>query len=359
MSFSEFYERKFLVLLSALVTSRYNLPNMLIKDLGEFGTIEVINQLISSSRSKEMDSVQHLVIDSGDDSAGWSPHGTTELITTDTVVEDIHFTSESISWHDLGWKVLASNISDIASMGAYPSYAVVTLGLPPETEINDITELYTGMLSIANKYQVSIIGGDMVRSTQIFISITLTGTTSKEPLLRSTANAGDVIAVTGYLGGSAGGLRLIQQSVNVSQASQDYLLTAHRMPTPQVESGRVLVDCDIRTAMDISDGLADDLSKLCLASEVSATIYLNKVPTHSLVKSSFPETYIELALYGGEDYELLFTGNITAVNEAIQLLPEGACIIGEITDSTPGVISLVGEDGSERVATRQGWDHFT
>ena len=76
-------------------------------------------------------------------------------------------------------------------------------------------------------------------------------------------------------------------------------------------------------------------------------------------KSSFPETYIELALYGGEDYELLFTGNITAVNEAIQLLPEGACVIGEITDGTPGAISLVGEDGSERVATRQGWDHFT
>ena len=107
-----------------------------------------------------------------------------------------------------------------------------------------------------------------MRSTHIFISITLIGTTSKEPLLRSTANVGDVIAVTGYLGGSAGGLRLIQQSVNVSQASQDYLLTAHRMPTPQVESGRVLVDCDIRTAMDISDGLADDLSKLCLASHI-------------------------------------------------------------------------------------------
>ena len=101
---------------------------MLIKDLGEFGTLEIINQLISSSRTVDTDSAQHLLIDSGDDSAGWSPHGTVELITTDTVVEGIHFTSESIGWHNLGWKVLASNISDIASMGALPSYAVVTLG---------------------------------------------------------------------------------------------------------------------------------------------------------------------------------------------------------------------------------------
>ncbi|KAA1278031.1 MAG: thiamine-phosphate kinase, partial [SAR202 cluster bacterium] len=115
---------------------------------------------------------------------------------------------------------------------------------------------------------------------------------------------------------------------------------------------------NIRTAMDISDGLADDLSKLCLASNVSAKIFLNEVPVHSLLKKSFPETYIELALYGGEDYELLFTGNSASVNTAIQQLPEGACIIGEITDNTPGEISLVEENGSERVSIRQGWDHF-
>ena len=331
---------------------------MLIKDLGEFGTLEIINQLISSSRPVDTDSAQHLLIDSGDDSAGWSPHGTVELITTDTVVEGIHFTSESIGWHNLGWKVIASNISDIASMGAFPSYAVVTLGLPPHTKINDITDLYKGMLSIANQYHVSIIGGDMVRSDQIFISITLTGTTTKEPLLRTTAKVGDVVAVTGYLGGSAGGLQLIQQSMKTNKASQDYLLACHQMPTPQVKSGRILVECSIRTAMDISDGLADDLSKLCLASNVSAKIFLNEVPVHSLLKNSFPETYIELALYGCEDYELLFSGNSASVNAAIQQLPEGACIIGEITDNTPGEISLVEENGSERVSVRRGWDHF-
>ncbi|GIS82379.1 MAG: hypothetical protein CM1200mP15_10110 [Dehalococcoidia bacterium] len=173
-------------------------------------------------------------------------------------------------------------------MGAlFPNYAVVTLGLPPHTKINDITDLYKGMLSIANQYNVSIIGGDMVRSDQIFISITLTGTTTKEPLLRTTANVGDVVAVTGYLGGSAGGLQLIQQSIKTNKASQDYLLTCHQMPTPQVKSGRILVECSIRTAMDISDGLADDFSKLCFASNVSAKIFLNEVPVHSLLKILF------------------------------------------------------------------------
>ena len=345
--------------MSATVEPRYNLSNMQIKDLGEFGTLEIINQLISSSRPADSHSSQHLLIDSGDDSAGWSPYGSAELITTDTVVEGIHFTSETISWHNLGWKALASNISDIASMGALPSYAVVTLGLPPETDIQNLTDLYTGMLSIANQYHISIIGGDMVRSNQIFISITLTGTTTSDPLLRTTANVGDIVAVTGYLGSSAGGLKVIQQSITASDAAQNYLLTAPQTPTPQVQSGRTLVDCHIKTAMDISDGLADDLSKLCLASKVSAEIFLDRIPTHSILKSSFPETYIELALFGGEDYELLFTGTTTAVNEAIRKLPEGASIIGQITDNNPGEVSLVEENGSERVASRQGWDHFT
>ena len=122
--------------------------------------------------------------------------------------------------------------------------------------------------------------------------------------------------MTGYLGGSSGGLQLSQQSMKTNKASQDYLLACHQMPTPQVKSGRILVECNIRTAMDISDGLADDLSKLCLASNVSAKIFLNEVPVHSLLKKSFPETYNELALYGGEDYELLFTATRPSVNPA-------------------------------------------
>ena len=341
---------------------------MQVKDLGEFGLIELLNTMIVEQRGGPDNAASfasRLLVDTGDDTAAWSTGEATELFTTDTVVEGVHFTRSTTPWQDLGWKSLASNISDIAAMGGLPLYALVTLGLPPETEVQDVRELYQGMLEISNKYGAALVGGDLVRSPVVFISISLTGLHSSQPMLRSSARDGDHIAVTGLLGGSGGGLRLMlgdEQVADlpllVSDEAGDYLRLCHRHPEPAVVQGRILVDSGVKTAMDVSDGMADDLSKLCLASGLAARIHADRLPVHPLLKQAFPGDYIELALYGGEDYVLLFTAAPSLMNQVIPLLPEGAAVVGEVLTGEPGRVSIVDETGEERVLSRQGWDHF-
>jgi thiamine-monophosphate kinase len=334
---------------------------MQIKDLGEFGTIDIINKLVSSNRASSRpvsQSARNILVDTGDDTAAWSPYETTELITTDTVVQGTHFTLDTISWHDLGWKSLAANISDIASMGGSPSYAVITLGLPGTTDISDIKELYRGIFSIADQYGVSIVGGDMVRAKEAFITIALTGSIHKTPLMRTTASSGDLIAVSGYIGSSAGGLKLIQENPVVSEEASQYLIEMHRQPIPQIATGQLILDYGLTTGMDISDGLSDDLAKLCLASGVSANLHIDQIPINTLLKITFPNEYIDLALYGGEDYHILFTGTPDKVAQVITKMSDGAAIIGEITRGDPGQVTLVYPNGERTVSSRKGWDHF-
>jgi thiamine-monophosphate kinase len=334
---------------------------MQVKDLGEFGVIELLNRIVVKERSGPDHGAPfnfRLLVDTGDDTAAWQAGEATELFTTDTVVEGVHFTRRTTPWRDLGWKSLASNISDIAAMGGQPTYALVTLGLPPETEVEDLKQLYQGMLEIGNKYGVAIVGGDMVRSPVVFITIALTGVREGKPTLRSTARPGDQVAVTGYLGSSGGGLKLMQKGIQASTEAIECLCQAHRRPEPAVASGAILAQGGVVTAMDISDGLADDLSKLCLASHVSARIFAEKVPVHPLLKEAFPEEYLDLALNGGEDYQLLFTAPSKVMELVLPKLPEEAGIIGEIVAGAPGQVTVVDSSGREIIAGRAGWDHF-
>jgi thiamine-monophosphate kinase len=184
-------------------------------------------------------------------------------------------------------------------------------------------------------------------------------------MLRSAARAGDEIAATGPLGGSGGGLRLMLEHgqisnlpVHVSAEAADYLHRCHRRPQPAVAQGRALADAGVAAAMDVSDGLADDLSKLCLASAVSARLYADRVPVHHLLKQAFPESFLDLALYGGEDYVLLFTAAPDLMEKVLPLLPDGAAVVGEVVAGEPGQVSVVDPSGTERIAGRGGWDHF-
>ena len=182
---------------------------MQIKDLGEFGVIDILAGMVVNQRSNSTNARSfslNLSVDNGDDTAAWSgvpPNRsddgrvTNELFTTDTMVEGVHFTRETTPWQDLGWKSFASNISDVASMGGVPAYALVTLGLPPETEIADLESLYNGLLEISNEYGLSIVGGDMVRSPVFFITVALTGVMQGHPMVRTSAKPGDAVAVTG------------------------------------------------------------------------------------------------------------------------------------------------------------------
>ena len=334
---------------------------MLVRDLGEFGLIDLLNAMVVSERSGPDNGADlgfGLMVDTGDDTAAWRSAPATELFTTDTVVEGVHFTRETTPWHDLGWKSLASNISDIAAMGGLPLYALVTLGLPSETKVADIEEMYRGMLEIGAKYGVGIIGGDMVRSPVVFVTVALTGVHSGQPMLRSTARPGDQVAVTGYLGTSAGGLKLMLNGLQAPADAADFLRRGHRRPSPAVSEGRLLVEAGVTTAMDVSDGLADDLAKLCRASGVAARIITSQVPVHELLRLAFPGECLGLALGGGEDYLLLFTADRAVMSRVMPLLPDGAAVIGEITAGEPGRVTLVDADGVERAAGSGGWDHF-
>ena len=340
---------------------------MQIKDLGEFGVIDLLTRLVVSQRTGPGNAEAfslNLSVDTGDDTAAWSagPPSTggriTELFTTDTMVEGVHFTRETTPWEDLGWKSLASNISDVASMGGLPTYALVTLGLPPDTEISDLESLYKGMLQISNEYGMAIVGGDMVRSPVVFITVALTGAMQRQPMVRTGARPGDLVAVTGHLGSSGGGLKLMLDGLSKQGDAAGFLIKSHRRPRPAVAAGQSLVESEITTAMDVSDGMADDLSKLCRASGVSAKIFADRLPVHPLLKSRFPQDCVDLALGGGEDYVLLFTGGPSKVNHVVSGLTGGAAVVGEITDGEPGKVTVVDAQGTEILAGNRGWDHF-
>ena len=336
---------------------------MRVSQLGEFGLISLVQEWTGSAASGLADispDTCRLAVDNGDDAAAatFLRSPVTELYTTDTMVDGIHFTSETTPWRDLGWKAIASNVSDVAAMGGTPAFALVTLGLPADTLVDDIRELYMGMNEICREFGARVIGGDMVRSPVGFITVALTGIAAGKPMVRTAARPGHLVGVTGSLGGSAGGLRMMLDASGTPGSDADQLAISHRRPRPHVAEGQTLVANGVSSAMDVSDGLADDLAKLCAASGVAAVLRADKVPAEPALKSAFADDWLDLALYGGEDYVLLFTAPPEVMNAVIDRLPDSAAIIGEITDDGPGTVTVLDADGNPRLRGGAGWDHF-
>src|SRR4030042_5117573 len=170
---------------------------MKVSELGEFGLIDLLDKMIADAQINTAS--PDLLIGIGDDTAAWKCTEQVQLATVDTMVQDIHFTLETISWEELGWKSLAKNISDIAAMGGLPHYALVALALPDNTASEDIAGLYRGMIDIARQYKVAIAGGNISRASRVSVTVTSLGGWPDDKKLRgSTAKSGDTIAVTGY-----------------------------------------------------------------------------------------------------------------------------------------------------------------
>lgn len=335
---------------------------MRISDLGEFGLIDLI-QKWTESDAPAADAPQaahyRLSVANGDDAAAVTfPNGVTELYTTDTMVDGVHFTAATTPWRDLGWKAIASNVSDVAAMGGDPAVALITLGLPPDTPVVHIADLYAGMMEICAEYGARIIGGDVVRSPVAFVTVALTGIISGLPMVRAAAEPGHLVAVTGPVGGSAGGLRQLLADAAGSAPRDFELVGQHRRPRPHVAAGKSLATAGVRCAMDVSDGLADDLGKLCSASGVSAIINADNVPVAPALQAAFPDDWLNLALYGGEDYVLLFTAPGDIMDAATRELPPGAAVVGEITEGQPGTVTVLNSDGNPMQRAGVGWDHF-
>jgi len=329
---------------------------MKVRELGEFGLIEILHQIADEAGAG---SRSDLIIGIGDDAAAWQGKSSVQLGTTDILVQDVHFTLETTTWRDLGWKALAVNISDIAAMGGIPAYAMISLGLPPDTEAEDIAKLYTGMAEIARQFDVAIVGGDISEAPLLIISPSVIGTVEHDKILtRSGALPGDRIAVTGYLGSSAAGLRMMKEKPEVEPEVAAALTEAHLRPCPRVSEAQILGENGVKAAIDISDGLIADLAHICRASGVEARVRLPDIPIHPAVKAAFGEGAISLAISGGEDYELLFTAPRAVIDKLTSHLSIPVTIIGEITGGKPGKVTLLDENGREIECEKPGWEHF-
>ena len=337
---------------------------MKISELGEVALIEHIAEALGPVGVAAADEPE-VLISIGDDAAVWRPPESDQLVTTDTMVENVHFRLDIISWRDLGWKVIAINLSDIAAMGGIPRYAVVSMCLTADTDVESVAELYRGMADICGKYGCKVIGGDTVSGPALVLTVTLIGQASgggphpDNVLNRCSGRPGQKIAVTGNLGSSGAGLKLLLDASETEPALSKGLAGSHNRPVPRLAEGRFLLSKGVRAAMDLSDGLMADLPKLCSASGVSARINIDCIPIHPYVKSAFGDQALELALSGGEDYELLFAADEAVLEGVKRECTTPITVIGELLAGDPGEVTLVDGQGREVPRTKGGWEHFT
>jgi thiamine-monophosphate kinase len=331
-----------------------------IEDMGEFGFIRSIMKDCLHSPEEVIQGI-------GDDCAVVDLHGGKVLLfTTDLLMEDRHFLKEKTSPFELGWKAIAVNLSDIAAMGGRARHAFVSLAIPSHTKAVFLSGLYDGMKEMCRRYGVNLLGGDTSSSPGgLFINVAVMGEMAAEEVLyRKGASPGDLIYVTGSLGGSAAGLKLLTGELSCSEEIGNVLVALHNRPEPRLAAGRLIAESRTASAMiDVSDGLLADLRHICEAGHGGARIFMEDLPVSgelaSLCRGQGMDPR-ELALHGGEDYELLFT--VPRKNRQIiegMMEDRRACsftLIGEMTKGK-GLRVVIG-DGTEEERTGKGFDHF-
>jgi thiamine-monophosphate kinase len=334
---------------------------MKVSELGQFGLIEAVAKMVADTRDTQADSWKKLITGIGDDCAVWHGDTANVLAKVDCQVQGIHFNLDLISWADLGWKSLAVNLSDIAAMGGQPRYALVSLGMPLETEVENVLDLYRGMLKLAGLTGTAIVGGNMSGSGMIFVDVNVIGSAGNPAgkfLSRSAAKPGDLIAVTGWLGTAAAGYNMLSRNLQFNYEITSCLKQAFARPEPRLTEGRLLVDQGVTAGMDISDGLVADLGHICQSSQVGAVIEIERLPIRLEAEAAFGEKSIEMALSGGEDYQLLFTTTPAVFQRARQASAYPITAIGEITAENAGQVILKDNEGKRSRPRQTGWDHF-
>jgi len=299
----------------------------------------------------------------GDDAATWPATGdTVQVATTDMLIEGIHFRLDWTSPEDLGWKALAVNLSDLAAMGATPGRALVSIAVDAARR-GLVLEVARGLQSLAEQTGTRVVGGDTVRSPgPLVINVALVGEADPARLLRrDVARPGDFVAVTGRLGGSSAALALLSERTGPLDPDAAPLLAAHHRPFPRLTAGQHLVAHGVRCAIDISDGLASEASHLARASQVGIEIDVDRVPLEPAAVRLLGEPRSrELALTGGEDYELLFTFDPRLVDELASALEidGGLTVLGEVTDRVPTGTAQFVEAGQPIELAEKGYVAF-
>ncbi len=312
------------------------------------------------------------------------------VVTTDVLVDGVHFSNLTTSPEDAGWRAAAANLSDLAAMGAYPLGITVGLGLPGDLSVNWVEKLYQGMTECLQKYNTPIVGGDVVRSPVTSLAITAFGQVHPSQIIRrSAAVVGDAIVVTGVHGASHAGLELLlhpEFGQNLNDAQKTALILAHQRPQPRLDVLPILKKilaspmpndarcfksaeppnalappCPMPIAgMDSSDGLADAVIQICRASSVGAVLELRQISLPTAFKHWLtPEQALEYALYGGEDFELVLCLPQEPASALVEYLGEGAAIVGRITPGSRILLHDEQKKFPDQVLTlSQGFQHF-
>jgi thiamine-monophosphate kinase len=316
-------------------------------DVSERELLIAIRRLLTGS---EPDVVVHV----GDDAAVVRPGSGDLVLTTDALVEGTHFDRRTTSARDLGCKAIAVNVSDVAAMAASPRYALCALTLSDDVDASWAMELFGGMRDACADYACTLIGGNVAAGREVTVAVTVTGEVAQgRAVTRDGARSGDLIVVTGTLGGAAAGLRLAEGAVRTWSDDERDAIRRQVRPEARVGEAHVLAQHEARAMIDVSDGFALDLARLCEASDVGARIEMTSVPVHAAAE-------LADALSGGEDYELIATlPDAAAASAATSQLEDtfgvSLTVVGAIIE---GGIVVVDADGGERPLEAKGWDHF-
>ncbi|RJP28405.1 MAG: thiamine-phosphate kinase [Actinobacteria bacterium] len=322
---------------------------MRVADEGEFGLIARLRGMLAGER-------EGLIHGVGDDTAVFrSAAGGLWAYTADAVVEGVHFDPAYTSWHSLGYKSLAVNISDLASMGgSAPSFALVVLGLTGDSEVEAVEEMYRGMEDCGRRFGCSVVGGDIVRSPQhLFVSVSLVGPVEEGFLTRGGARPGQVVMVTGTLGDSFLGLKWLMGGGKDSNPCAQ----RHLYPQPRLQEGGRARELAAAACIDVSDGLLRDLGHICEESGVGAEIFLEDIPISDAARKTAGELAEDApgaALFGGEDYELVLVAD---EKKAVAMRDElGLTVIGMIKEG--GGVVVLDSTGKRVDKGRIGYEHF-
>jgi thiamine-monophosphate kinase len=336
---------------------------MTISELGEFGVIERIARFLPGQAAD-------VVVGVGDDVAVLRTSAEQVLLATcDIQVENVHFLLSASTPYQLGRKTIAINVSDIAAMGGQPIWALVSLALPPDTDVVLVDELYRGMLDQLQAAGAAIVGGNLSKiDGPMVIDLFLLGQCAANRFVcRSGARSGDALLVTGTLGDSRAGLELLQRpDLSVAKEAREQLLAAHLTPQPRLAEGQFLARSGLVHAMlDVSDGALSDLRHICEASNVGAEVFLADLPISVAcreVARALQRDTSDWALAGGEDYQLMFTVAFHDVERIRQELEKqtGTCarVIGRMLPAEQGILLQHPNGSRRRPEGAVGWDHF-
>lgn len=310
------------------------------------------------------DAHARIIVGIGDDAAVWQPSRShRSVITTDALVEGVHFIRESSPLYDIGWRSMAANASDIAAMGARGVLATVALGLPADLGLDEIRELYRGFADCARAASIAIAGGDLTRANQLTIAITVVGEVRASNLkLRSGGRPGDIVAVTGPLGASRAGLDVMRGVAELDETLATQALQAYARPQARSAQGRWFgASANVHAMMDCSDGLSSDLARLCAASECGALV--DDVPIAPAARAAAQAQHLDprdYALAGGEEFELIVTIAPRAfahVATRFRTRFERPLLRIGVLRAGHGC-ALRKPNGEEEPIAPTGWDHF-